>query len=59
MAAETKIDKLEELTGGMDTKVDQLIIEVTRSKVTSIILNLLSPLVVGLVVYLVTKGGAH
>jgi len=54
--AETKIKSLEELTGGMDTKVDQLIVEVAKSKVISIILNIVSPIAVGLIVYLVTKG---
>ena len=53
--AETKIDKLEELTGGVDTKVDQLIVEVAKAKITSIVLNLVSPLAVGLIVYLVTR----
>lgn len=54
--AETEITNLKELTGGMDQKVDQLIVEVAKSKTTSIVLNLVSPLAVGLIVYLVTRG---
>ncbi len=54
--AETEITNLKELTGGMDTKVDQLIVKVAKLNVTSIILNILSPVAVGLIVYLVTKG---
>lgn len=54
--AETEITNLKELTGGMDQKVDQLIVEVAKSKTTSIILNLVSPIAVGLIVYLVTRG---
>ena len=54
--AETEIKNLKGLTSGMDTKVDQLIVEVAKSKVISIILNILSPLAVGLIVYIVTKG---
>ena len=54
--AETEIKNLKGLTDGMDTKVDQLIVEVAKSKITSIVLNLVSPALVGLIVYLVTRG---
>ena len=54
--AEAEIKNLKGLTDGMDTKVDQLIVEVAKSKITSIVLNLVSPALVGLIVYLVTKG---
>jgi hypothetical protein len=57
--AEIKIEKLEELTGGMDAKVDKLIVEVVRAKILSTLLNLISPIAVGLIVYLLTKGGGH
>lgn len=57
--AETKIENMEGLTGGMDKKVDQLIIDVAKAKITSIVLNLVSPVLVGLIVYLVTKGAGH
>ncbi len=55
--AETEIKNLKGLTSGMDSKVDQLIVEVAKAKITSIVLNLVSPVLVGLIVYLVTKGG--
>jgi hypothetical protein len=58
LRAETEIKNLKGLTSGMDTKVDQLIIEVAKAKITSIVLDLASPVLVGLIVYLVTKG-AH
>ena len=54
--AETEIRNLKGLTGSMDTKVDQLIVKVAKLNVTSIILNILSPVAVGLIVYLVTRG---
>lgn len=56
--AETEIANLKELTGGMDEKLDKVILEVAKSKSMSVILNIVSPLAVGLIVYLVTRG-AH
>ena len=54
--AETKIGQLEVTTGGMVAKVDQLIVEVVRAKIMSAVLNIISPIAVGLIVYLVTRG---
>jgi len=53
--AETKIGQLEVLTEGMDAKVDKLIVEVVRAKILSAVLNVVSPIAVGLAVYLVTR----
>ena len=54
--AETKIKSLEGLTEGMDKKVDQLMLDFARAKNALLLLNLMSPLAVGLIVYIVTKG---
>jgi hypothetical protein len=54
--AETKIKNLEELTGGMDKKVDQLMLDFARAKNALLLLNIMSPIAVGLIVYIVTKG---
>lgn len=54
--AETKIKNLEGLTEGMDKKVDQLMLDFARAKNALMILNIISPLTVGLIVYFVTRG---
>ncbi len=56
--AETEIKNLKEVTGDVDQKVDQLILEVARMKATTIALQVLSPLAVGLIVYFVTRGAS-
>lgn len=38
----------------VDEKVDTLIVEIAKSKTLSVILNIVSPIAVGLIVYLVT-----
>lgn len=52
--AETKIEGLEALTSGMDTKVDNLTLEVAKTKNVLVLLNIISPITVGLIVYLLT-----
>lgn len=54
--AETKIKNLEGLTEGMDKKVDQLMLDFARAKNALLLLNIMSPIAVGLIVYIVTKG---
>lgn len=57
--AETEIKNLKGLTSGMDTKVDQLMIDFAKAKNALILLNIISPVAVGLIVFLVTKGSGH
>lgn len=40
----------------VDGKVDKLIVEVTKAKILSAVLNIISPITVGLIVYFLTKG---
>lgn len=54
--AETEIANLKELTDGMDKKVDQLMLDLAKTKNALILLNIISPLTVGLIVFLVTRG---
>ena len=53
--AEVEILNLKGLTAGMDVKVDKLLLDVAHSQILSLVVGVLSPVVVGLIVYIVTK----
>lgn len=53
--AETEIKNLKGLTGDMDRKVDQLMLSLAFTKNLLIVVNIVSPIFAGLVVYLLTK----
>jgi len=53
--AEVEINGLKRQVDGMQEKLDTLIVEVAKSRITSVILNIVSPVTIGLIVYVLTK----